>query len=113
MIEEFLSREAAIALLKKEAAEMSEAFNELGGESGIYAEAYEDAANMLQELPAADVAPVVHGNWLEEKKQTLLPVEYDDTGEPILHDYVVYRCNRCGRTCGRKESYCHCGAKMD
>lgn len=67
----------------------------------------------LAKVPAADVAGVVHGRWLEEKKQTLLPVEYDDVGEPILHDYVVYRCDRCGRTCKQKEPYCHCGAKME
>lgn len=65
------------------------------------------------DTPAADVAEVVHGRWLEEKRQTLLPVEYDDAGEPILHGYVVYRCNRCGRICKQKEPYCHCGAKME
>lgn len=68
---------------------------------------------LLKNAPAADVAEVVHGRWLEEKRQTLLPVEYDDAGEPILHDYVVYRCYRCGRTCKQKEPYCHCGAKME
>lgn len=68
---------------------------------------------IVKDLPAADVAEVVHGRWLEEKGQTLLPVEYDDVGKPILHDYVVYRCDRCGRTCKQKEPYCHCGAKME
>lgn len=68
---------------------------------------------LLLRQPADDVAPVVHGRWLEEKRQTLLPVEYDDADEPILHDYVVYRCDRCGRTCKQKEPYCHCGAKME
>lgn len=68
---------------------------------------------LLLRQPAADVAPVVHGRWLKEKKQTFLPVEYDDIYEPILHNYVVYRCDRCGRTCKRKEPYCHCGAKME
>lgn len=67
----------------------------------------------VADTPAADVAPVAHGRWLEEKRQTLLPVEYDDAGEPILHDYVVYRCDRCGRICKQKEPYCHCGAKME
>ena len=65
------------------------------------------------DTPTADVAEVVHGLWLEEKRQTLLPVEYDDAGEPILHGYVVYRCNQCGRICKQKEPYCHCGAKME
>lgn len=66
----------------------------------------------IDSIPAADVAEVVHGRWLKEKKQTFLPVEYDDVGEPILHNYVVYRCDRCGRTCNKKEPYCHCGAEM-
>lgn len=57
---DYIRRDTAIELMKKEAAEMSESFEELGGESGIYAEAYEDAANMLQDMPAADVAEVVH-----------------------------------------------------
>ena len=56
---DYIQRDTAIELMKKEAAEMSESFEELGGESGIYAEAYEDAANMLQDMPAADVAEVV------------------------------------------------------
>ena len=60
-----------------------------------------------------DAAPVVRGRWIEEKKQTLIPVEFDEAGEPILHDYVIYRCDQCGRTAGKKEPYCHCGAKMD
>ena len=68
---------------------------------------------LLKNAPAADVSEVVHGRWLEEKRQTLLHVEYDDAGEPLLHDYVVYRCYRCGRTCKQKEPYCHCGAKME
>ena len=67
----------------------------------------------IEEVPTADVEPVVHGRWIEEKKQTLIPVEFDDAGEPVLHDYVVYRCDQCGRTAGKKEPYCHCGAKMD
>lgn len=56
---DYIRRDTAIELMKKEAAEMSESFEELGGESGIYADAYEDAANMLQDMPAADVAEVV------------------------------------------------------
>ena len=79
--------------------------NALYKASSIYA--------VIDNAPAADVAPVVHGRWQEEKRQTLLPVEYDDVGEPILHDYVVYRCDRCERTCKQKEPYCHCGAKME
>ena len=45
----------ALELLRKEQSECAAAFEELGGESGIYAEAYEDAANMLQELPTVEM----------------------------------------------------------
>ena len=94
MPDEYISREAALMKLMQDGC---------------------SAKNLqsISDMPAADVAEVVHGRWLEEKRQTLLPVEYDDAGEPILHDYVVYRCDRCGRTCKQKEPYCHCGAKME
>lgn len=101
--EEFISREAALFALRK--AERGGSMTALTRLERAYAE--------IREMPAADVVEVVHGRWLEEKGQTLLPVEYDDVGEPILHDYVVYRCDRCGRTCKQKEPYCHCGAKME
>lgn len=68
---DYIRRDTAIELMKKEAAEMSESFEELGGESGIYAEAYEDAANMLQDMPAADVAEVVHCRDCMHKVQTI------------------------------------------
>lgn len=54
----------------------------------------------------------MHGHWIEEHKQTLIPVEYDDNGEPILHDFTVYVCSICGRQENSKEPYCNCGARM-
>ena len=60
----------------------------------------------LKNVPAADVAPVVHGRWL-----------------PIVSYNNTYKCSECGRllvdiTDGLKMvakhyPYCHCGAKMD
>lgn len=61
----------------------------------------------------ADVAPVVHGKWLKKEKETYCPVQYGDDGEPILHKFILYFCNLCGRSSGTPEPYCHCGAKMD
>ena len=63
---------------------------------------FEKAAQMLEKLPAADVAPVVHGQW--------------ENGNPI--------CPVCGGNkfkdldadiwCDWKPDYCpNCGAKMD
>ena len=63
--------------------------------------------------PAADVVEVRHGRWAPEIHHTYLPVEYDDAGGPILHEYISYRCSLCGREEAKEELYCHCGARMD
>lgn len=69
---------------------------------------FEKAAQMLEKLPAADVAPVVHGRW-------------DDSGRYTFPGgATAVRCTNCG--CALTESeyrlnnwnYCPvCGAKMD
>lgn len=66
----------------------------------------DDTMFLLDNIPAADVAPVVHGQWL-----------FDFS----LSDSVFYRCSICNRqeVLLRKYSieeqcpYCHCGARMD
>ena len=67
----------------------------------------------LDSIPAADVAPVRHGRWIPEIRHTYVPVAYDERGEPVLHEYAIYRCSLCGREETKKEPYCHCGALMD
>lgn len=56
--------------------------------------------------PAADVAPVVHGVWLESIS---LEPEFGGGFMPRR----TYFCSECGLREKRKWSYCHCGAKMD
>lgn len=56
---EYIGREAAIAYIREQSEECQKAFEELGGESGIYADAYNDLAEDFYRIPAADVAPVV------------------------------------------------------
>ena len=58
---EYITREAAIAYIREQSEECQKAFEELGGESGIYADAYNDLAEDFYSIPAADVAPVQHG----------------------------------------------------
>lgn len=63
-----------------------------------------DAIEIMAEvhyMPAADVAPVVHGRW----------ISFLD-GDHIMPERY-YRCSRCGRVESRRQPYCHCGAKMD
>lgn len=54
---------------------------------------------LLIDAPAADVAPVVHGRWI-------------DNGIP---ESTLCGCSACGFTCGAYTfSYCpNCGARMD
>ena len=61
----------------------------------------------FQELPSADVAPVVHGKW----------VKTDDDPEDTAYQCSVcgkealYKYNTCDSVCSE---YCpQCGAKMD
>lgn len=51
----YINLSDAVEMLRKEQAECAAAFEEFGGESEIYAEAYEDAANMLKELPTVEM----------------------------------------------------------
>ena len=56
---------------------------------------FEKAAQMLEQLPAADVAPVVHGH------------KVDDGG-------FYARCSQCDGVLPLCANYCpNCGAKMD
>lgn len=124
---DYIRRDTAIKLMKKEAAEMSESFEELGGESGIYADAYEDAANMLQDMPAADVVEVVHGTPVTEVRTRTIVGYHEEIGvlagdrstlyrRNMVHADIPYdNCPICGATlCSRWHNFCgKCGAKMD
>lgn len=68
-----------------------------------------DVLDCICRAQAADVAPVVHGEW----------IRYDASYWRYSHSgaYPVnrrrFKCSVCGRTVSRKEPYCHCGARMD
>lgn len=62
-----------------------------------------DAREVISSFPAADVAPVRHGRWIEKTA-------------PAVHKY--YECSNCGahenKHTAIKGRYCwRCGAKMD
>lgn len=85
---EYIEREALIEDLDKAAKH--------GGMGAIIAQTLQ---RYVQRVPAADVAPVVHGRW-------------GDNGIP---DSMLCGCSVCGFTCGAHSFlYCPmCGAKMD
>lgn len=96
---EYIEREAAIAYIREQSEECQKAFEELGGESGIYADAYNDLAEDFYIIPAADVAPVVHGRWMPFHSEAAGDIQY---------------CSACEIGFDAKMAYCpHCGAKMD
>ena len=107
MSDEYISRKAAIAYIREQSEECQKAFEELGGESGIYADAYNDLAEDFYSIPAADVAEVKHGRWITEICESI-------SKRNRLIEYKVYSCSVCGRSNGRvKKRYCpNCGALM-
>ena len=58
-------------------------------------------ARDISELPAADVAEVVHGRWI-----------WNEEGEIDWEQF--YRCSNCGNKEYWESNFCpNCGAKMD
>ena len=106
-MDEYISRKAAISYIREQSEECQKAFEELGGESGIYADAYNDLAEDFYSIPAADVAPVVHGRWLtwEEMFPGKTPKKKNNLG--------VF-CSSCKNHADNMFDFCpNCGAIMD
>lgn len=60
-----------------------------------------EAIELINEIPTADVAPVVHARWITRSDKGVVS---------MTHPYM---CSRCWRVEMNKEPYCNCGAKMD
>lgn len=67
-MDDYISRGAAIDYIRELAEESQKAFEELGGESGIYADAYNELAEDFRKIHAADVEPVRHWIPCSERK---------------------------------------------
>lgn len=101
-MDEYISRKAAIAYIRERSEECQKAFEEFGGESGIYADAYNDLAEDFHGIPAADVAPVVHGRWAH--------LGGDEWCCPVCGFVITTE----GSWDKPAKKYCEeCGAKMD
>ena len=60
-----------------------------------------EPSQYIEILPAADVAPVVHGRWVTHYR----------SGTTVAEGYVSTCCDMWNN---RKSDYCpHCGTKMD
>ena len=66
---------------------------------------YAIAKDLIRKAPVADVAPVIHGRWL-------------DTDSLDAHYTPIYKCSQCWKDVAdhyiKEHRYClHCGAYMD
>ena len=99
---ECIEREAAVALIEEKQKELCPlgrwSRHEVYGGDREKFDAWDEIINALHGIPAADVAPVVHGRW-------------GDNGIP---GSMLSGCSVCGFTCGAPSfRYCpNCGAKM-
>lgn len=102
---EYIKRKAGIAIIEEKQKELCPVGRY--GRGYVYGsdrekyDAWDEIIDALENIPAADVAPVVYARW----------VSFLD-GDHIMPERY-YRCSRCGRVESRRQPYCHCGAKMD
>ncbi len=81
-----------------------------GGDAGDCATC-QNVKAVRDEIPAADVVPVVHGHWI------VIDDDYtwdDETGDEVYR-VLECECSECGeRTQKDRPNFCdNCGAKMD
>ena len=118
-MDECIGRKAAIAIIEEKQKELCPVGRY--GRGYVYGsdrdkyDAWDEIIDALENIPSADVAPVVHGRWIEKW-------DLYDKGFYISRK-VWYECSNCGMKthyrdeCFEKEvnyNYCpNCGAKMD
>jgi hypothetical protein len=77
--------------------------------SGALLDGCEADMDLIDEIPGADVVPVVHGRWIKEKDS----FQTDD----YYCCYYDYKCSICNEIINSRHGlpgYCPgCGAKMD
>lgn len=75
------------------------------GTGTTWANAFAEAADVVDDMPTEDVAPVRHGRWIDEG-------QYAD-----FFPHHAYRCSECGNHFLEVEMYYEfcprCGAKME
>lgn len=105
-MDEFIKREAAIAIIEEKQKELCPVGRY--GRGYVYGsdrekyDAWDEIIDALENIPSADVVPVVHGRWVGSK--------YD----PETGDYME-KCSRCGVFSREywKPHCSECGALMD
>lgn len=95
-----MSRYADLDALEKELNERLAFLREHNRNYDQYTDGFDEAVDRVENFPAADVAPVVHANWVDGKCSNCgVDIPTDDA-----HDVIF----------GSECRFCYyCGAKMD
>lgn len=121
MLEGYISREAAVKYIKSEQCRTCSDIG-LCGNCAVLV-----AVKLLEKVPAADVAEVVHGTPVTEVRTRTIVGYHEEIGvlagdrstlyrRNMVHVDIPYdHCPICGATlCSRWHNFCgKCGAKMD
>ena len=102
---EYIEREAAVRI--------AESYGLANGTSiGRHSGIADIIGSAIEFLPAADVAPVKHGTWIEVEGDKLVGI--DSNGKDMYRYYRYNICAKCGKRNVIKSNFCpNCGAKMD
>lgn len=99
---EYIDREAAVKAVKDYAHMVIDK-----GRKSL--DTVDDTLNIvarIEKIPAADVAPVVHGRWIERKEHF-----YFQNG---CKEWINFYCSECDAPNNSPTDYCpNCGVKMD
>ena len=108
---EYITKESAIEVFEQGDADVIEEYEDGSYNFGFGRGTIKSAINAI---PAADVAPVVHGRWEEADW-----IELEGSGNELIKTPdAALRCSNC-RNCFKKkllwkDAFCpNCGAKMD
>lgn len=121
MPDEYISREAALKYIKSEQCRTCSDIGMCGNCAVLV------AVKLLEKVPAADVAEVVHGTPVTEVRTRTIVGYHEEIGvlagdrstlyrRNMVHADIPYdHCPICGATlCSRWHNFCgKCGAKMD
>ena len=121
MLEGYISREAAVKYIKSEQCRTCSDIG-LCGNCAVLV-----AVKLLEKMPAADVAEVVHGTPVTEVRTRTIVGYHEEIGvlagdrstlyrRNMVHADIPYdHCPICGATlCSRWHNFCgKCGARMD
>lgn len=97
----YIEREVVLKILKR---------HPCGTWRGIamyYSDEIKAAMKDIESLPAADVAPVRHGRWIEKEEHIYL-------ADGTCKEWTNFYCSECDAPNNAPSYFCpNCGAKMD